>query len=410
MGRFLLLVLNLSCLNILCLNLPLTGLRGFAFAASVAPIEPPAASPGKGLQDTDLVDQVEKEIMPLRLLGSQIVGQITGKNSPNDTAARWAVHGTDLGHMFWHRDKLHMVFGDTFGTGGFGGKNWRSNVMARIADPDPRNGFPFEAMITGPDGTAKELIPSRKIDGEEKTVIPTQGISFGERMYLHYMSVQRWGEIGGNWTVGHSGMAYSDDDGETWATPAEATWREANGFEQVAFAVADGALYSFGIPEGRFGGVRLRRCAPERILTPDAYEYWDGTQWGAEHASAATLVPAPVGELSVMWSEPHRRWLMMYLDEKRRAVMLRTATKVTGPWGKAQVVVTADDYPGLYAPYIVPGTEIDADLYYTMSQWDPYNVFLMHTKIEQAAPAVVSAGSGPVAPTGAAVTPVSSPE
>ncbi|MDX8446064.1 DUF4185 domain-containing protein [Mesorhizobium captivum] len=346
--------------------------------------------------------------MPLRVLGTEMMNQVTGKNSRNDTAARWGVYGTDLGHMFWHRDRLYMVFGDTFGAGGFGGKNWRSNVMARIADPDPRHGFPFESMITGPDGAAKELIRSRKIDGDEKTVIPTQGISLGGRIYLHYMSVRHWGLTGGNWTVGHSGLAYSDDDGQTWAAPAGATWREACGFEQVAFIMAkDGFLYSFGIPEGRFGGVRLRRVGREHILTPDAYEYWDGTKWEADPKTAAVVVPAPAGELSVAWSEPHHRWLMMYLDETRRAVVLRTATTLTGPWSDAQEVVTADQYPGLYAPYIVPGTEIDGDLYYTMSQWGPYNVFLMHTSLEPAAPAVVS-DDGPVAPVGAPVTPVSS--
>lgn len=284
--------------------------------------------------------------------------------------------------MFWHRDQLHMVFGDTFGPGGLGGENWRSNVLARIADPDPRNGFPIESMISGTDGKAKELLPSRKIDGEEMTVIPTQGISLGGRMLLHYMSVREWADTGGVWSVNHSGFAYSDDDGETWVLPAQATWPADSGFEQVAFAIEDGILYTLGIPEGRFGGVQLRRVRPEEVLVKDAYEYWDGRDWTPRPRAAATIVPAPVGELSVAWSESQGRWLMLYLDSAQRAVVLRSAPHLTGPWDEPRTVITAKDYPGLYAPYFVPGREVDSDIYYTLSQWGPYNVFLLHTQLD----------------------------
>lgn len=326
----------------------------------------------------------------MRVGRTEVVHQLTGRHSLNATAARWDIHGTDLGHMFKHRGNLYMVFGDTFGAFGFGGRNWRSNTMARIADPNPRNGLEFQGMITGPDGKAKELIPSRKVGGIEKTVIPTYGISIDGRIYLHYMSVRMWQQHG-RWSVGHSGLAYSDDDGETWVKPADAVWPAGTGFEQVAFVRDDSVLYSFGIPEGRFGGVRLRRVATGRILEPKAYEYWNGQDWVADAAAAVMIVPAPAGELSVAWSEAHNSWLMMYLDSERHAVVLRTAPELIGPWSEAQVVVTAEEYPGLYAPYIVPGGLIENELYYTMSLWDPYNVSLMRTTLERAEPVIVSA-------------------
>jgi hypothetical protein len=47
-------------------------------------------------------------------------------------------------------------------------------------------------------------------------------------------------------------------------------------------------------------------------------------------------------------------------------------------------VVTAETYPGLYAPYIVPGSELGEDVYFTMSMWKRYNVFLMHMKLAAA--------------------------
>lgn len=335
------------------------------------------------LRNPESLDAPTEQLpMVLKVLDTRLVAQLTGgAGSHNDTASRWGIHGTDLGHMFWHRDQLYMVFGDTFGEGGLGGRNWQSNSLARLADPVPAEGLHIEEMITGPDGVAKELIPSRKIEGVEKTVIPTNGISIDGRMYLHYMSVTSWGDAGGQWDVRHSGFAYSDDDGRNWNVPESAIWPGGSGFEQVALVRGEDYVYTFGIPGGRWGGVRLRRVAPGSILEKEAYEYWDGAGWTRQADAAALAVPAPVGELSVVWSDRHKLWLMMYLNPGRRAAVLRTAPELVGPWGEEHVVVTADEYPGLYAPYIVPASGADDDVYFTMSMWKPYNVFLMRMKL-----------------------------
>lgn len=325
--------------------------------------------------------------MELEVRGTGVIGRVTGAGAHEDTAQLWDVHGTDLGHMFWHRGQLYMVFGDTFGKGGRGGRNWRSNTMARLAPPNLAKGdaLRIESMVTGQDGKALELLPSQKVDGIEKTVIPTNGISTGDRMVLHYMSVRKW--LGkGNWDVAHSGLAYSDDDGASWTLPEASIWAGGSGFEQVAFVDHDGFVYSFGIPGGRYGGVRLRRVAPERILEPGAYRYWDGAGWVEDPGASATVVPAPVGELSVEWNGRYRRWMMMYLDPERRAVVMRMSPELTGPWGPERVITTADEHPGLYAPFIVPLPDIGSDVWFTMSLWDPYNVFLLRTQLVEPTP------------------------
>lgn len=324
-------------------------------------------------------------IAKLRVGSAEMIQQLTGPNSANKTD-RWNVHGTDLGHMFRHKDALYMVFGDTYGPGG---DAWRSSTMARIADP--LSSFDFAQMIKGPDGNAKELIRSAKVPGIEWTVIPTNGISLGERMVLHYMSVRMW-TSDGQWLVRRSGLAYSDDDGQTWHRSPTAVWSNDSGFEQVAFVDLGEMIYTFGIPEGRFGEVRLRRAKRDAIFDPAAYRYWDGSGWVSDHHSAAAVVPAPAGELSVAWSEPHRRWLMMYLDETQAAIVLRTATELVGPWSEPQTVAQASNYPGLYAPYIVPGEALDDSVRFTMSRWKPlYNVFLMRAPLHFEAPIVAAA-------------------
>lgn len=348
---------------------------------AIADVENMEAIDTMALTDTHQQDEVLN--LPsadgLRIVDTEVVSQLTGSASPNATDTRWNVHGTDLGHMFTHKGELYMVFGDTYGPDG---GDWRSNTIARIADPDPANGFSIASMIESATGTAKEIIRSAKIPGFEWTVIPTNGISLGERMVLHYMSVRMWG-ADDKWYVRRSGLAYSDDDGQNWTRSETAMWPAGTGFEQVAYVPHDGMIYVFGIPQGRFGGVRLGRVTPDDVFDPAAYTYWDGRGWSANVWAAAAVVPAPAGELSVAWSEAHQSWMMMYLEPVERAVILRSAPTMTGPWSSPQIVAHADEYPGLYAPYIVPGLDIDDSVYFTMSRWKPvYNVFLMKGKIE----------------------------
>ncbi|SMH53304.1 protein of unknown function [Maritimibacter sp. HL-12] len=323
----------------------------------------------------------------LRVGPAEVVRQLTGAASANATD-RWNVHGTDLGHMIRHKGALYMVFGDTYGPDGGA---WRSSTMARIANP--QGSFDFTEMIAGPDGSAIELIESAKLPGIEWTVIPTNGISLGARMVLHYMAVRMW-TSDGRWLVRNSGLAYSDDDGQSWHRSPTATWPNGSGFEQVAFVDQGEMIYSFGIPEGRFGAVRLRRVARDALFDPAAYRYWDGSGWVSDHRAATPVVSAPAGELSVAWSAAHGRWLMMYLDETRDAIVLRSAPALAGPWSAAQTVADARDFPGLYAPYIVPGDALDTEVRFTMSRWKPlYNVFLMRAPLHVDAPVLAALGS-----------------
>lgn len=315
----------------------------------------------------------------------EVVQQLTGPGSANRTDERWGVVGTDLGHPFLHRGDLYLTFGDTYGggglfrTGGFGARDWRSNVMARIDEPDPRGALRFTEMLSRPDGRARELLSRDMLPGEPETVIPTAGVSDGRRMFLHHMSVRSW-DGPGRWTVGRSGIAYSDDDGDTWTVDPDAVWGEGSGFAQVAYAQDDGSVYVFGIPEGRFGDVRLARVSSDALLRPDAYRYWTGAGWAPEEGRAVALVAGSVGELSVGWSGTHGLWLMMYVDEERRAVVLRTAERVTGPWSEARPLVPAARFPTLYAPYMLP-LETGRDVYFTLSRYDVYNVFLLRARL-----------------------------
>ncbi|MDQ3412165.1 MAG: DUF4185 domain-containing protein, partial [Chloroflexota bacterium] len=184
------------------------------------------------------------------------IATLTGpsEDSVNATGGEYEIYGTDLAHAFLYGDDLYMIFGDTFG---INKTDWRSNAAAIIStDQDPGDGLIFDRMLTDRPGHANELLSSKKIDFEESTVIPTYGVAVGDRLFLHYMSVEHWGPPG-EWTLGAAGLAYSDDAGETWTKDEAAIWPGDSNFGQVSIVEHAGHLYLHGIPGGRFGGVQL---------------------------------------------------------------------------------------------------------------------------------------------------------
>lgn len=310
---------------------------------------------------------------------------VTGPDSVNQTDANYDVDGTDLGSMFALDDTLYIAFGDTFGccrpeNGGAGGDNWRSNVLAYSTDTNLADGITFDGMITGKDGKVRQVLRKQK---EDVTVIPTNGIAVADRLYLHYMAVKEWG-ANGEWTLNRSGWAYSDDNGESWAQPRESVWQGDTNFGQAALLENEGYVYVFGIHGGRFGGVALARVPSDDVLDMTAYTYWDGREWVSDLTQAAEIVPAPVGELSVAWNNYLGRWIMTYLNEYKRAIVIREAPELTGLWSDELTLVSGDDYPSLYGAFLHPWGSDGETIYFNMSQWGPYNVRLMRARLVKA--------------------------
>jgi D-arabinan endo alpha-(1,5)-arabinofuranosidase len=312
------------------------------------------------------------------------VALLTGSDPAaiNQTGREYGVDGADLGSTFLYNDQIYIVFGDSFD---IGKSDWRSNLLAISSDDDPTNGITFDRMIEDRPGHAKELLSAKHVEGDEVTVIPTYGVAVGDRLFLHYMSVKHWGAPG-HWDLGLAGFAYSDDDGETWTKDADAVLPGDTNWGQVAIVEHEDVLYLFGIPGGRYGDLKLARVSPAQLLQIDAWEYWNGTAWGVDIATAAVVVEGPIGELSVRWNSYYQRWLMMYLIDDRGLIVLRSAADLTGPWDKPRVVVRSTDYPALYAPYIYPKWNDGPEVYFNMSLFGPYNVSMMKTEVPDLAP------------------------
>lgn len=327
------------------------------------------------------------------------VAKLIGADSINKTD-RFGVAGADLGSMFNMGDKTYFVFGDTFGyrkpgmTGG-GGEDWRSNVLAVTHDNNPSDGITFDSFIADAKNHARELIPSLKQDNVEITRIPTYGIAVGSTMYLYFMSVNHWGPAG-IWYANYSGVSRSTDGGETWQVLDDLRWDGNSNFIQVGIFKnknSDGSvdIYFWGIPAGRFGGVKLMKVPEKEIEKLTSYRYYAGNDasgapvWSPDIKKAALVVDDSVGELSVIWNPYINRWIMTYLNGGGD-VVIREGLQAWGPWGEPISLMTQANFPGLYGPYMNPRyMENDGKtIYFSISRWDPYAVFWMKATLVKA--------------------------
>ncbi|MBS9374197.1 DUF4185 domain-containing protein [Rhodococcus sp. B50] len=348
---------------------------------------------------------------PLPALGSgatRTVAWVTGPRSPNRTYDRFSVSGTDLGIM-WDNGaegddrRILMAFGDTFGNCSLPDQQWRHNILMRTADddlsdgidvPDPVPGDPRAGSPVSPAAPAlsRELVGSLGVDGVEITVIPTAGIAVDGVQYVNFMSVRSWGDHG-EWWTNASMIASSRDNGETWQldpatarinlpldVPAVQQLSTGNeNFQQHAYVRHEGYVYDFGTPQGRFGPAFVSRVPETALLDLVAYEYWSGDGWiPGDAAAAAPVVPPAVGEMSVQLLGDE--FVMLYGNEERGTIEMRTSPRPEGPWSEPRVLVTHRQIGGLYAPFIHPWST-ESDLYFTASRWSDYNVMLLHTTL-----------------------------
>ncbi|WP_020670291.1 DUF4185 domain-containing protein [Amycolatopsis nigrescens] len=325
----------------------------------------------------------------VRVIETSQVSVVTGAGSTSRTDERFGIHGTDLGIVWDGGDgRLYVLFGDTYGRGwgGDGGgppeADWRCNVLAFSSTRELSAGLELDEVVAREDGGATQVIASGR--GREATVIPNAGIAVDGRQYVHYMSVREWGPPG-RWDTNYSGIAVSEDGGRSWHKPRSARWknrrRRDHPFQIGAFARDSEYVYLYGTTNGRFDDAYLARVSPAELLNARAYRYWTPDGWVSDEYAAAPVFTGPVGELSVEYDVHFGRWLAMHLDEHRAAIVLRTAARPEGPWSEGEVVVSGQDYPGLYGGYLHPWALDGEDIYFLLSQWGPYNVYLMRARL-----------------------------
>ncbi|MFP5082085.1 DUF4185 domain-containing protein [Pedobacter sp. JCM 36344] len=341
---------------------------------------------------TSFGQSIPKELIPTDV---RQISRVTGKSeanellpNPNTTDKHYDVGGTDLG-IAWDmgNGKTGFFFGDTYGRdfksvpGGGPGKagNWRSNVLGISTDKNLNDGLTFDTMI------AHELIPSPHITNGtgSHTAIPTAAINIKGTDYVHYMDVRKWGGPG-SWTTNYSGIFQSKDQGLNWIKCPTVRFSDTSNFAQIAYAKSEGFIFMLGTPAGRSGAAYLARFKEEDILQQPKYEYWNKWHgWLKEAETLATpIIEGPIGEASLLYNLKYKRWVVTYMNEKEGTLVMRDALEVSGIWSSEKILANARDYPGFYGAFMIPASSRGNEIYFNMSMWFPYNVFLMQATLK----------------------------
>lgn len=340
----------------------------------------------------------------VRVVDTQLLHKITGVDSINATGERFGIHGTDLG-IIWDagpgtdgEDRVFVMFGDSYGPdwGGRGAgpskAQWRTNTLMSSRSRDLEHGlFLDSTLVRRSRSGARQVIRRNRLNVPTKpfpehTLIPNSGITIDGVHHVHWMSILIW-LPGGRWRTFQSGIAVSHDDARTWRKPVGARWPNPwgrNRFQIGAFTTDPGDdrhVYLFGTTNGRWGPAYLARTPRDRVAQVSSYRYFDGTDWVRHSRHAAPVLTGNVGELSVSYHPGLDRWLAVHLDEAQAAILVRSAPSITGPWTDGEPLATGAEHPGLYGGFLHPWA-LDGDtIYWLMSQWDPYNVFLMRSRL-----------------------------
>lgn len=317
-----------------------------------------------------------------RVTGVPIAGETF--HNPNNTALDWNVGGTDLG-IIWEMEpgNYGIFFGDTFGRDfrpntqnpGPNGSDWRNNVLAFSDDSNLEDGLRISSMVEDANGNAKEIIHSPKT-ATDITSIPTAAIRANGADYVHYFNMRDWN----TWTTNYSGMYKSTDNGNNWTKLDHVNFTSNSPFGQAGYFKKDGYVYMIGTQTGRSSKASLARFREVDIENRNQYEYWNGQTktWSKGNEYAATvIIDDEVGELSFIYNSKLDLWIIAYFNGPRYNISMRTAKDITGPWSEPYEIASGWEYAQLYGSYFHPLSADSETLYFTMSMWLPYNVYLM---------------------------------
>jgi hypothetical protein len=337
----------------------------------------------------------------------QLTGDIdrsTGAPTLSRTGKRFGVDGTDLGSSFEHRGKLYFLFGDTWGRPG------DRDAIAWTSSKDPQK--ILLDFHKAKDGKWLPLsVPGIKQGAFE---VPSGGISVAGTMYVVFTTDHSARKM-----MGRSVLASSRDDGRTFKVLYELS---RDRFINVSFWPAGDFLYVFGSGDYRKSSVCLARVKLADMGDRSRLQYLSGIgpakqpRWSAKEADATTLFRHDVvGELSVAYLEPVKRYVMLYNSEKPRGITMRSAPTPWGPWSAGTVIfepwrdrgyghfmhISAkfkkqrdalsdpkreDEWGGEYGPYIMArytsGSGKQCRIWYAMSTWNPYQVVVMRSDLK----------------------------
>lgn len=339
--------------------------------------------------------QFSKATYIARVTGDTLLGKPENFPNTNNTSKDFDIGATDLG-IIWQmaNGEYGIFFGDTYGRNHFkdlgDGKvpnysDWRCNVLVFSKDKNLDDGLTIDGAVMDSTGSAREIIYGAQDQSGtgDWTSIPTAAICANGIDYVHYMNVMDWHKDN-DWTTNYSGLFRSLDSGRNWEKCENVQWDSDSNFGQVGYWKKDEYVYMVGTESGRKSTARVARFKEADIEKQDQYEYWnkDENKWiKGDETKATSLFEDTVGELSIIYHNKSKNWIMTYFCAQRYDITVRYAAEITGPWSEPQQLAHGSEFPQLYGSFIHPLSADSDNLYFLMSLWAPYNVFLMKSEI-----------------------------
>lgn len=309
------------------------------------------------------------------------------------SSGQFGVGGTDLGIAVRQPNgKIAYIFGDTFGGDGVGTGDWRSPVLLRSEPGNLEAGITFTGAAGGQH--AKQILDYAHDTNQWSTWLPSDVITIGQRMYLHYIVNKGLGQV--QWTK----IAYSDDNGENW-TQSDARWEggENNSLQQLWTweRGTDGFVYILSTKFiSRDRGIILHRVPEGKILEKAAYEPWgfkDGQwKWGNP---ATEVLTGKTGEMCLRRVEG--KWVLAWFNQGDYDITIKVFDSPTSnlftaktykpikgtEWGHEDDTHVAQ----LYGAYIHPDSTLH-NMHLIISQWNtdnnwPYRSMQFVTGVEK---------------------------
>ncbi len=315
------------------------------------------------------------------------IADLTG---PGTSAKQWGVGGTDLGIPVRQPDgRIAYIFGDTFENDGVGGPGWRSPVLLRSEPGDLEAGIEFTGAAGG--AYAKQILAYEHND-VHSTWLPSDAITIGERMYLHYMVNKGLGNV--LW----SEIATSDDNGENWVSSGTSWAGDENASLRQLWTWErgdDGFVYTLSTAFTRDRGIILHRVPEDKLLDKAAYEPWgfinNAWAWGNP---ATEVLTGKFGELCLRRVED--KWVLAWFNAGDYDITIKVFDGPTanlyeattykpiqgGAWGFEDDTTVAQ----LYGGYIHPDSTLH-NMHLIVSQWNtevdwPYRAMQFVTGVQ----------------------------
>jgi hypothetical protein len=329
----------------------------------------------------------------------------------NRTESRFGIIGTDLGSSFTHLGRIYFLFGDTWRVG-HSTPNDDLDSIAFSSDKTADGGIGLTFLPRPP------LVPGIPQGGFN---VPLDGVSWGGNMYVFFSTDAR--NAGIYALMGRSIVARSTNGLDFTLLYEVSRYKFVNVSASIVDAQDHGLpgngpqFVVFGSGRYRSSDVYLAIKPAAKLSEPGGFLFYVGgtsqPRWSSDEEAAAPLIGAGcVGELSVRWNSVLGVWICLYNADwpADRAftggIVMHWAKHPWGPWSAGNIAFAVNDglgkfmhlpnvdhtqegfgidrsaeLGGMYGPYQIPqyarATDNGAQIYFTMSAWNPYQVMLM---------------------------------